>query len=109
MPLWIDPVPALKHRVADEISVLLEGWTQEYAAAFLRTSQPRVSEIRRGKLDRFSLDRLVRYLSRLGRDIEVVTTKRPEFSVHNHRDPRLRTGNEATRRAAEGLRDEAIQ
>ena len=109
MPFWVDPVPALKQRVAEEISVLLEGWTQEYAAAFLRTSQPRVSEIRRGKLDRFSLDRLVRYLSRLGRDIKVVTTKGPEFSVLNHRNPRLNGGSAAATSEAEGLENDPIQ
>lgn len=89
MPRWIDPVPALKRRVVDEILVLLEGWSQVYAADFLRTTQPKVSELRRGHLDRFTLDRLVRYLSRLHRNIEIVTTKGPDFSVLNHRHPRL--------------------
>jgi predicted XRE-type DNA-binding protein len=97
MSFWVDPVPALKRRVADEILVLLEGWTQEYAADFLGARQPRMSELRRGRLDRFTLDRLVRYLSRLHRDIEIVTTKRPDLSVLEHRDPRLeelnRTGS----------------
>jgi predicted XRE-type DNA-binding protein len=100
MPFWVDPVPALKRRVADEILVLLEGWTQEYAADFLGAKQPRMSELRRGRLDRFTLDRLVRYLSRLHRDIEIVTTKRPDLSVLDHRDPRLvelnRTGSLVT-------------
>jgi len=97
MPRWIDPVPALKRRVADEILVLLTGWRQDYAAHFLRASQPRMSELRRGHLDRFTLDRLVRYLSRLHRDIEIVTKKSPGMAVLDHRDPRLgelnRTGS----------------
>src|SRR5258708_4268891 len=89
MPAWVDPLPALKRRAADEINILLAGWTQEYAAAFLQTTQPRISELRRGRLERFSLDLLVRYLSHLGREIELVTTKRAGLSVHDHRDPRL--------------------
>ena len=89
MPRWVDPLPALKRRVADEINILLFGWTQEYAASFLDTSQARVSELRHSRLEGFSLDRLVRYLSRLGRDIEITTSKRPGLSVHDHRDPRL--------------------
>jgi predicted XRE-type DNA-binding protein len=81
MPRWIDPVPALKRRVADEILLLLDGWTQEYAADFIRTTQPKVSELRRGHLERFSLDRLVRYLSRLHRDIEIVSIPRAGPSI----------------------------
>ena len=92
MPRWVDPVPALRRRVADEILVLLEGWRQDYAADFLGATQPRMSELRRGHLERFTLDRLVRYLSRLNRDIEIVTAKRPEFTVLDHRDPRLTSG-----------------
>src|SRR5205814_728164 len=80
-PRWIDPVPALKQRVADEILSLLRGWNQDYAADFIGATQPKVSELRRGHLDRFTLDRLVRYLSRLHRDIEIVTTPRLEPSI----------------------------
>jgi predicted XRE-type DNA-binding protein len=80
-----DPVPALKRRVADEILLLLDGWTQEYAANFMGATQSRMSELRRGKLERFSLDRLVRYLARLGREIQIVTTKRATLSVLDHR------------------------
>jgi predicted XRE-type DNA-binding protein len=81
-----DPVPALKRRVADEILLLLDGWTQEYAADFMGATQSRMSELRNGKLERFSLDRLVRYLARLGREIEIVTTKRAAtLSFLDHR------------------------
>jgi predicted XRE-type DNA-binding protein len=81
-----DPVPALKRRVADEILLLLAGWTQEYAADFMGATQSRISELRNGKLERFSLDRLVRYLARLGREIQIVTTKRPAtLSFLGHR------------------------
>ena len=113
MPFWVDPVPMLKRRVAEEILVLLDGWTQENAAALLQTSQARMSELRRDNLDRFSLDRLVRYLSRLGREIKVVTTKGPEFSVLNHRNPRLQGGllgsSEEAPAEIEGLETDPIQ
>jgi predicted XRE-type DNA-binding protein len=106
MPYWVDPVPALKRRVVDEILVLLEGWRQEHAADFLRTNQGRVSELRRGHLDRFSLDRLVRYLSRLHRDITITTTKTPGLSVLDQRDPRLVELNRAGSLAPESSEDE---
>jgi predicted XRE-type DNA-binding protein len=84
MARWIDPVPALKRRVADEILLLLDGWRQDYAADFVGATQPKISELLRGHLERFTLDRLVRYLSRLHRDIEIVTTRRPGPSPFSH-------------------------
>lgn len=70
-----DPIPALKQRVANEILILTDGWTQANAAALIDGLQPRISELRAGRLNRYSLERLLRYLSSLGRGIEIVTTK----------------------------------
>jgi predicted XRE-type DNA-binding protein len=84
MPRWEDPVPGLKRRVADEILVLTDGWSQSYAAAFMVVSQSRVSDLRRGNLDRISLDRLVQCLSRLGRRVEIRTSRTGGPSVHPH-------------------------
>lgn len=91
-----DPLPALKRRVADEILTILDGWSQTYAASFLNSTQSRVSDLRTGKLERFSLDRLVQLLSNLGRDVEIVTRGVPrpgvpdplafEASLRNGRD-----------------------
>ena len=41
------------------------GWSQENAAALLHTSQPRVSNLRKGKLERFSLEHLIRMATRV--------------------------------------------
>ena len=46
------------------------------AAVFMRTDPPRVSDIRRGKLGRFSLETLVRYLARMGYRVEMRWEKR---------------------------------
>src|SRR5262245_47522311 len=59
-PKHPDPVPEMKRAVAAAIVAKLDGWTQEKAAALLRTNQPRVSNLRTGNLDRFSLEQLVR-------------------------------------------------
>jgi predicted XRE-type DNA-binding protein len=48
-----------------------EGWTQAEAAKRLKVSQPRISDLKRGKLDRFSLDMLVKLLDAAGIDVEV--------------------------------------
>ena len=45
--------------------------TQADAAALLGVTQPRVSDLMRGKIELFSLDTLVNMLSTTGREIEV--------------------------------------
>jgi predicted XRE-type DNA-binding protein len=46
--------------------------TQTQAAAILGIDQPKVSALRQGKLSGFSIERLVRFLLLLGRDIDRV-------------------------------------
>jgi predicted XRE-type DNA-binding protein len=60
-----DPTPALKQQVAASLVERLDGWTQPMAAELLRTDQPRVSDLRRGKLDRLSLEQLIRFVARI--------------------------------------------
>jgi predicted XRE-type DNA-binding protein len=48
-----------------------EGLTQEAAAKRLKVSQPRISDLTRGKINRFSLDTLVNMLTDAGMDIAV--------------------------------------
>ena len=84
MPPWVDPIPALKLRVAGELLALTDGWSQTYAAAFMRISQSRVSDLRRGNLDRISLERMLQCLARLGRHVEITTTRGSGGMVHPH-------------------------
>jgi len=46
--------------------------TQARAAAILGVDQPKVSALRRGKLDGFSTDRLFRFLNALGQNVEII-------------------------------------
>ena len=76
LPSWVvpyrpDPIPELKRLVADEIRRRMDGWRTADIAVHLGTDQPRLSDIRRGKLDRFSLERLIRYVTRLRCRVEV--------------------------------------
>jgi predicted XRE-type DNA-binding protein len=48
-----------------------EGLTQARAAQMLGVSQPRVSDLVRGKIDLFSIDALVNMLAAAGRHVEV--------------------------------------
>ena len=47
--------------------------TQAMAAKLFRVSQPRVSALMTGKIDRFSIDALVEMLFRAGRRVEITT------------------------------------
>jgi len=62
-----------KADLAIEIGRMLDErrLSQAEAARLLRTSQPRISDLRRGKLEGFTLDRLVRFLNALDQDVEM--------------------------------------
>jgi Uncharacterized conserved small protein len=51
--------------------------TQSQAAAILGIDQPKVSALKQGKLSGFSIERLMRILLALGRDIEITVKDRP--------------------------------
>ena len=74
-----DPESALaKAKLARRIATVIEqrGWTQTQAAAVLGIDQPRVSALIRGRLREFSIERLMRLLTRLDYDIEISVTPR---------------------------------
>jgi predicted XRE-type DNA-binding protein len=48
-----------------------EGWTQTEAGQKLGVTQPRISDLIRGKIDLFGLDALVTMLSAAGLQLEV--------------------------------------
>ena len=62
-----------KADLAIEIGRVLDerGLSQAEAARMLRTSQPRISDLRRGKLEGFAIDRLLRFLNALDQDVEL--------------------------------------
>ena len=64
-PKQPDPIPEMKRAIAGALIAKLQGWTQEKAAALLRTSQPTVSNLRNTKLHRFSLEQLIRMTTRV--------------------------------------------
>ena len=59
----------LMNTLVDRIKA--EGWTQKKAAEILGVTQPRVSDLMRGKISLFSIDALVGMLTRAGIRIEV--------------------------------------
>jgi len=63
-----------KSELAAIIAVALRSrrLTQTAAAQLLGIDQPKVSELLRGRLTRFSTERLLVFLLRLGRDVDIV-------------------------------------
>lgn len=57
------------------------GLTQAAAAKLLGTDQPKISELLRGRLTRFSTERLITLLTRLGRSVEIVVREPPADSA----------------------------
>lgn len=49
-----------------------QGITQEEAGRLMGITQPRVSDLVRGKVDRFTIDMLVNMLARVGIHVELV-------------------------------------
>jgi predicted XRE-type DNA-binding protein len=52
-------------------TIAVRGWTQSEAARHLGVTQSRVSDLVRGKWDKFSLDMLVTLIARAGHQVEV--------------------------------------
>lgn len=68
-----------KAQLAYRIAEIIRGrhLTQAEAANVLGATQPIVSNLMNGQLHGFSLERLVRFLNALDRDVEIVVKRRP--------------------------------
>ena len=51
--------------------------TQTRAACILKIDQPKISRLLRGRLSGFSTERLMHFLTLLGRDVEIVVKRAP--------------------------------
>ena len=73
--LGFPPAESRNLRIRSEMMTALrkfiekEGLTQAEAARRLKVSQPRISDLKRGKISRFSLDTLVNMLTDAGLEV----------------------------------------
>ncbi len=71
------PAEAENMRLRSALMMALEqhikarGWTQTEAARVLNVTQPRISDLMRGKIDLFGLDTLVNMLTAAGLRVEM--------------------------------------
>jgi predicted XRE-type DNA-binding protein len=72
----------LTARIAETIAS--RGLTQAAAARILGVDQPKVSALLRGRLSGFSTERLLRFLTALGSDVEIVVRAPSKAGSRGH-------------------------
>ena len=77
----------IKAQIARLVNRIIDrsGQTQAQSARVLGISQPQVSDLKRGRLKHFSVERLFELLNALGRDVEIVVKRknpRTQRSAH---------------------------
>ena len=71
---------ALAHQIASIATH--RHLTQAETARLLNTTQPKISELFAGKLAGFSMERLIRFLNALDRDVRIVVSPKPRSRGH---------------------------
>jgi len=86
-----DLIDRLKEQLRRDILRLVDRWDQLVAARRIGIGQPRMSDLRHGRLERFSVERLIRMLATIDHrvDINVVNIgpPRPYMFVPRQRKP----------------------
>jgi len=79
--VYVDPVPELKRELAAELVRVIEGWNRANVAVLMHTDPARVSDLRQGRLDRFSVESLVRFLARMRHHVQVTIVSERELRL----------------------------
>jgi len=66
-----DPIARLKSEIGTVIARRVDGWRRADIAVGIGAARSTVSCLRAGRVDRFTLDTLVRYAHKLGYDVEL--------------------------------------
>ncbi len=66
-----DPIPALKREALAHLAEFLRHGNGDDLASLLGTDRFRIADLRRGRLARFSLETLLRFLVRAGLRVEI--------------------------------------
>jgi len=75
--LGFSPAEARNLRLRSQMMIAVRDliqerrWTQADAAKHLKVTQPRISDLTRGKISRFSLDALVNMLTEAGLEVDL--------------------------------------
>lgn len=61
-----------------------QGWTQKQAALFFGETQPRISDLINGDIERFSIDKLVMMLAHAGMNVRVEVLCSADYTKDRH-------------------------
>lgn len=91
-----------KAKLAAEIGAVIKqrGLTQARAATVLGLTQPNVSDLIRGRLRGFSLERLLHCLLALQRNVDIVVSESPRPLKSGHVNVVLKPGRSANHKAS---------
>jgi predicted XRE-type DNA-binding protein len=75
-----------KAELARKINAVIDGLKQVDAAKLLEIDQPKISALSAGRLDDFSLERLISFLNKLNCNVKIIVTepKRKPVCGHGH-------------------------
>lgn len=82
LPNAVELKTKVKLALAIKREITARGWSQAQAAEILSINQPKVSALLRYRLDGFSIERLMNFLTALGHDVEIVIKPRRSGSAH---------------------------
>ena len=80
--LGFEPAEAASLKIRADLMIDLrryiqdQGWTQAEAAEFFSETQPRISNLLKGEISRFSVDKLINMLAKAGIKVQVETKRR---------------------------------
>jgi predicted XRE-type DNA-binding protein len=80
--LGFNPEEALNLKIRADLMLNIkrfiqsQGWTQKQAALFFGETQPRISDLMNGDIERFSIDKLVIMLAQAGMDVRLEVDKK---------------------------------
>ena len=66
-----DPVGPIRRQLVEHILRLAERTNMHVAAAAMGIDPPRMSDLRKGRIEQFSLERLIRMLDAVGRRVRI--------------------------------------
>jgi hypothetical protein len=68
---YADPIPALKREAGVRLAAFVRDYNGNDVGALLGTDRFRIADLRHGRLARFSLETLIRFLARAGMRVEL--------------------------------------
>ena len=77
-----DHISAIKRQLADEILALAAETNMHVAARRFGIGVPRMSDLRHGRIDRFSVERLIRILATVDRQVELTIVPTGVGRIH---------------------------